>query len=181
VNTVVTQILTIAGVLLGSAATFVVTTSAERLRWRRTQSARWDDKRLAAYTEYSNAVKRMVRLCRRIAETRNLLATGRPVDVDAAFTELGEAETARTLTWETVLLLGDPATVSAARAWHEQVWRLERILRAENPEESAFVEAYKTTMLRRNEFYACARADLGVGSGTLPELTWSSLQPPTEQ
>jgi hypothetical protein len=32
VNPVVTQILTIAGVLLGAAATFVVTTTAERLR-----------------------------------------------------------------------------------------------------------------------------------------------------
>jgi hypothetical protein len=181
VNPVVTQILTIAGVLLGAAATFVVTTTAERLRWQRTQSARWDDKRLGAYTEYANAVKRMVRLCRRIAETRNLLATGRPVDLDEAFAEVAEAETERALTWETVLLLGDPATISAARAWHEQVWRLERLLRADRPDEAAFVEAYKTTMRLRNEFYACARADLGVTSGTLPELTWSSLESPADR
>lgn len=181
VNPVVTQILTIAGVLLGSAATFVVTTTSERLRWRRTQSARWDDKRLAAYTEYSNAVKRMVRLCRRVAETRNLLATGRPVDLDAAFAELAEAETERALNWETVLLLGDPAAISAARAWHEQVWQLERILREDRPDEAVFVDAYKNTMLLRNDFYARARTDLGVASGPLPELTWTSLQPPTDQ
>ena len=56
-NPVVTQILTIAGVLLGAGATFVVTTTTERIRWQRTQSTRWDDKRLAAYTEYANAVK----------------------------------------------------------------------------------------------------------------------------
>ena len=180
-NPVVTQILTIAGVLLGSAATFVVTTTTERLRWRRTQSARWDDKRLAAYTEYANAVKRMVRLCRRVAETRNLLGTGRPTDLDAAFAELAEAETARALNWETVLLLGDPATIAAARAWHEQVWQLERLLREDDPREATFVEAYKNTMRLRNDFYTCARADLGIASGTLPELTWTSLQPPTDQ
>lgn len=176
-NPTVTQVLTILGVLLGSAATFVATTTTERIRWRRTQSTRWDDKRLMAYTEYANVVKRSVRLCRRIAETRGLLTTGQPVDVDAALAELSEAETERALKWETILLLGDPATISAARAWHEQVWRLERILREVSSDATSFVDAYKNTMLLRNEFYACARADLVVMSGTLPELTWSSLEP----
>jgi hypothetical protein len=176
VNPIVAQVLTIVGVLLGSAATFIVTTATERTRWRRMRSSRWDDKRLMAYTEYANAVKRSVRLCRRIAETRNLLTTGQPIDVDAAFVEFAEAETERALKWETVLLLGDPATIVAARAWHEQVWRLERILREDHPDEPTFVEAYKNTMRLRNDFYACARADLDVTSGTLPELTWSSLE-----
>ena len=176
-NPIVAQVLTIAGVLLGATATFIATTTTERIRWRRAQSARWDDKRLAADTEYANAVKRSVRLCRRIAETRNLLTTGQPVDPDAAFAELAEAETERAMKWETVLLLGDPATISAARAWHEQVWRLERILREGSPDETAFVDAYKDTMRLRNDFYARARADLDVTSGTLPELTWSSIEP----
>ncbi|HKS48035.1 MAG TPA: hypothetical protein VJT49_23570 [Amycolatopsis sp.] len=176
-NPIVAQVLTIAGVLLGSAATFIATTTIERIRWRRTQSTRWDDKRLMAYTEYANAVKRSVRLCRRIAETRNLLTTGQPIDLDAAFAELAEAETERALKWETVLLLGDPATISAARAWHEQVWRLERILHEDSPDKTSFIDAYKNTMRLRNDFYACARADLDVTSGTLPELTWSSLEP----
>jgi len=177
VNPIVAQVLTILGVLLGAGATFGATTATERARWRRTQSSRWDDRRLMAYTDYANAVKRSVRLCRRIAETRNLLSTGQPIDVDAAFGEFADAETERALKWETVLLLGDPATIFAARAWHEQVWRLERILRADNPEEPTFVDAYKDTMRLRNDFYACARADLNVTSGTLPELTWSSLEP----
>jgi hypothetical protein len=177
VNPIVAQVLTIAGVLLGSAATFIATTTTERIRWRRTQFARWDDKRLMAYTEYANAVKRSVRLCRRIAETRNLLTTGQPIDLDAAFADLAEAETERALKWETVLLLGDPATISAARAWHEQVWRLESILHEDSPGETSFIDAYKKTMRLRNDFYTRARADLDVTSGTLPELTWNSLEP----
>ena len=176
-NPIVTQVLTILGVLLGSAGTFIATTTTERIRWRRTQSTRWDDKRLMAYTEYANTVKRSVRLCRRIAETKNLLTTGQPVDLDAAFAELAEAETERALKWETILLLGDPATISAARAWHEQVWRLERILREDSPGETPFIDVYKNTMRLRNEFYVYARADLDVTSGTLPELTWSSFEP----
>ncbi|ALG15210.1 hypothetical protein AOZ06_31935 [Kibdelosporangium phytohabitans] len=172
--------LTIAGVLLGSAATFVVTTLTERTRWRRAQVARWDDKRLQAYTEYANAVKQMVRLCRRIAETKNLLHTGRPIDIDTGFDELADAETERALKWETVLLLGASETVVAARTWHEQVWRLEHILQEDNPDESEFVEAYKKAMRLRNEFYAHARADLNVTGGELSELTWSSLLPPAK-
>jgi hypothetical protein len=95
VNPIVVQALTIAGVLLGSAATFVVTSTTERTRWRRAQSARWDDKRLVAYSEYANAVKHMVRLCRRIAETKGLLSTGQPIDLDSAFAALAEAKTHR--------------------------------------------------------------------------------------
>ncbi|PRY41252.1 hypothetical protein [Umezawaea tangerina] len=176
-NPIVAQVLTIAGVLLGSAATFLFTSTVERARWRRTQSARWDEQRLLAYSEYAHAVKRMVRLCRRIAETRKLLSTGQPVDLDTAFTDLAEAETDRAARWETVLLLGDPTTISAARAWSEQVWQLEHILRQEHPDPSAFTDAYRNAMRLRNDFYAHARGDLDITSGPLPELTWNSLHP----
>ncbi|MFL6143232.1 MAG: hypothetical protein ACJ72N_15385 [Labedaea sp.] len=176
-NPIVAQVLTIAGVLLGSATTFVVTSTTERTRWRRAQSARWDDKRLLAYSEYADAVKHMVRLCRRIAETKGLLSTGQAVVLDPAFAALAEAETERAARWEAVLLLGDPTTISAARAWSEQVWRLERILREEHPDASSFISAYQDAMRLRNEFYARARADLDITTGPLPELTWRSLQP----
>ncbi|MEU7526714.1 hypothetical protein AB0A74_13350 [Saccharothrix sp. NPDC042600] len=175
-NPIVAQVLTIAGVLLGSAATFVATHTIERTRWRRAQSARWDDKRLAAYSEYAESVKHMVRLCRRIAETRGFLTTGQPVDLDATFAALAEAETERAARWETVLLLGEPDTISAARAWSEQVWRLERILREADPDRSSFAEAYRTAMRLRNTFYNHARTDLDITSGPLPELEWKSIQ-----
>jgi hypothetical protein len=177
VNPIVAQVLTIAGVLLGSAATFVVTSATERARWRRAQSARWDDKRLVAYSEYANAVKQMVRLCRRIAETKGLLSTGQPFDLGDAFTALADAETRRAAQWETVLLLGEPATISAARAWSEQAWRLELILREDQPDATSFATAYRDAMRLRNEFYAHARADLAITSGPLPDLTWNSLNP----
>ncbi|HET9142939.1 hypothetical protein [Actinophytocola sp.] len=174
-NPIVAQALTIAGVLLGSAATFLVTSATERTRWRRAQSARWDDKRLVAYSEYANAVKQMVRLCRRIAETKGLLSTGQAIELEPAFAALAEAETLRAARWETVLLLGEPATITAARAWSEQVWQLERILRAEDPDAEAFLDGYRSAMRLRNEFYAQARADLDITSGPLPELNWKSL------
>jgi hypothetical protein len=90
-----------------------------------------------------------------------------------------EAETERALSWETVLLLGEPATIAAARAWHEQAWRLERMLREDQPDQALFIDAYKEAMRLRNKFYAHARIDLDVTSGPLPELTWNSLEPPS--
>lgn len=176
-NPIVAQALTIAGVLLGSAATFIVTSATERTRWQRAQSARWDDKRLLAYSEFANAVKHMVRLCRRIAETKRLLPTGQPIDLKAAFAEFAEGETQRALKWETVLLLGEPSTIAAARTWYEQVWRLEHILREEEPDKSSFIDAYQDSMRLRNEFYAQARKDLNITSGPLPELTSNSTKP----
>lgn len=177
-NPIVAQALTIAGVLLGSAATFVVTSTTERTRWRRAQSARWDDKRLVAYSEYAKAVKHMIRLCRRIAETKGLLSTGQPIDLDSAFTALADAETERAARWETILLLGEPTTISAARAWSEQAWQLEHILRDDHPDAATFIDAYRKAMRLRNDFYAHARTDLDITSGSLPELTWNSLEPP---
>jgi hypothetical protein len=171
VNPIVAQALTIAGVLLGSAATFIVTSTTERTRWRRAQAARWDDKRLLAYSEFANAVKHMVRLCRRIAETKRVIPTGEPLDdLAAAFAAFSEGETQRALKWETVMLLGDPTTISAARTWYEQVWRLEHILRAEHPDRSLFISAYQDAMRLRNEFYNRAREDLNIASGPFPEV-----------
>jgi len=170
VNPIVAQALTIAGVLLGSTATFIITSATERTRWQRAQSARWDEKRLLAYTEFANAVKHMVRLCRRIAETRSLLPTGRPIDLNSAFAAFAEGETQRALKWETVMLLGEPTTISAARTWYEQVWRLEHILRAERPDRSVFISAYQDAMRLRNEFYNRAREDLNIVSGPFPEV-----------
>lgn len=180
-NPIVTQALTIAGVLLGSAATFIVTSTTERTRWRRAQAARWDDKRLLAYSEFANAVKHMVRLCRRIAETKGVLPTGEPLDdLDAAFAALAEGETQRALKWETIMLLGEPTTIAAARTWYEQVWRLENILREEHPDKTLFITGYQEAMRLRNEFYAHARKDLNITSGDLPELrTLSQILPPS--
>lgn len=112
----------------------------------------------------------MVRLCRRIAETKNLLTTGQPIDLDSALAALAEAETQRAAKWEPVLLLGEPTTISAARAWYEQVWRLEHILRGEHPDRNLFINAYKDAMRLRNEFYAHARTDLNITTGPLPRI-----------
>jgi hypothetical protein len=101
---------------------------------------RWDDKRLTTYSAFANAVKNMVRLCRRIAETRGLLPRESP-STSKPRSPTSPKATQRALKWETVLLLGDPTTISAARTWYEQAWRLEQILREDRPDQSSFINA----------------------------------------
>jgi hypothetical protein len=170
------QILTIASVVVGVLASFVATSLTERSRWKRAQSTRWDEKRLTAYAEYGNAIKSSVRLCYRIAATRSLVPTSQPIDVQAGLNALAEAENERAARWETVLLVGEPATISAARKWHEAVWKLELLVRADDTEADAFIETYKACVRLRNEFYGRARLDLGVLSGDIPAPTFGSLR-----
>lgn len=175
-NALVQQILTLAAVLLGASASFAVTSLTERSRWRRSQSARWDDKRLMAYSEYANAVKVIVRLCYRIAVAKGLVAPGQPIEIESGLNALANAENERAVKWETVLLLGEPGTISAARTWHEGAWKLEFILREQSADGAKFIETYKETVHLRNLFYASARFDLGVRSGDLPQPTFGALR-----
>jgi hypothetical protein len=170
----VQQILTLVGVIVGAGASFTASTLTERARWRRTQSTRWDDRRLAAYTEYANAVKTTVKLCHRIATAQGLVPAGQPLDREAALDALADAETERTEKWETVLLLGDPDTVTAARTWHSRVWQLELVIRGQHDSED-FSTVYRDSFRLRNEFYARARTDLGV-HGALPAPTFGALK-----
>lgn len=175
-SAVTQQVLTIASVVVGVLASFVATSLTERARWKRSQSARWDEKRLTAYSEYGNAVKASVRLCYRIAAARNLVPTSQPIEMQAGLSALAEAENERAARWETVLLLGEPLTISAARKWHEAVWKLELLVQAPAVEASTFVEAYKESVRLRNTFYGRARLDLGVLSGDIPTPTFGSLR-----
>lgn len=50
------------GAVVGAITAFVLGDFGERRRWRRDQGVRWDAARLSAYTEYCNAVKRIVHI-----------------------------------------------------------------------------------------------------------------------
>jgi hypothetical protein len=114
------------GVLLGALATFIKTQAAERARWHRQQSTRWDDKRLAAYTEYANAVKHVISTAVRLAAVRGIYPDDEWFGRDSTVEDLAEAEEQRTLKWEAVLLLGSNEVIAAGREWHQTAFRLMR-------------------------------------------------------
>ncbi|MEU2257425.1 hypothetical protein ABZ540_30060 [Nocardia xishanensis] len=154
--------------VLGAGSTFAATTLTERAKWRRSQDTRWDDKRLTAYSEYANALKQYVQISYRLAAARGYPAVALPIDIEVGLQALAEAESEKTIKWEGVLLLGSPAAVAAARAWNRAAWELGWAARGHVIEPAEYVRRYSEMGRRRNEFYECARADLGVRSGELP-------------
>lgn len=154
---------TLLGVLLGALATFSVTTLTERTRWRRAQETRWDERRLHSYIEYANAVKKVVSVASRVLVARGVSAAGgQPLDVEPGLALLAEAEDERSLTWETVLLLGSNTVIDAGRQWHQIAWRLAKFAQEEQPDEQDVTAAYTAYNAARAAFYGSARGDLGL-------------------
>ncbi|BAL91277.1 hypothetical protein AMIS_60570 [Actinoplanes missouriensis 431] len=165
------QYAALVGAVLGGLFTFLLVRAGERHRQRREQRSRWDAERLAAYVEYGTAVKRVVRVASGMARTRGLSHSSEAVPLDRGRTELADAAAARAVTWESVLLLGHPETVRAARAWHQTVWQLEFFARGVLTSEASWVQALSEFERTRDEFYQCARRDLGM-AGYLPPALW---------
>ncbi len=162
------QVLTVVGVLLGAGTTFAFTTWTERSRWRRTEQSKWDERRLVAYNEFAHAVKQYAMISMRLAAARGFPNTAAPIDHDEGLAALADADVAKSLKWEIVLLVGSPATVTAARRWNKAVWELTYVARGVDMTHEEYVRRYEEAGRLRNEFYECARADLGVRGGELP-------------
>ena len=108
------QLPALIGVVVGALASYLAGAASERARWRREQSARWDDRRAQAYAEYGYAVNVYVQ-CLRAAAMRTQAAGCNRAGYDETLTELGKATDERTAKWEWVLLLGNPKIIAAAR------------------------------------------------------------------
>lgn len=164
------QLLVLLGVIVGALGSYLTTSVTERARWKRAFDTRWDDRRVEAYAAYGQSVKRMIVIASQIAAGRDFWADAEPLaPTQVNLDLLAAAETERASQWETVLLLGHPKTVAAARNWHEHAWRLEAYARGRlTGSASDWQEARTATDAARAAFYESARSDLGVGSGSLP-------------
>ncbi|MET8775428.1 hypothetical protein ABZV58_10435 [Nocardia sp. NPDC004654] len=176
---VVQQLLTLAAVVLGAGSTFSATVLIERTKWRRNLDTRWDDKRLAAYIDHASGMKKALIVCMRLAERHGYSAEWPPINRDAAIAELAATDAERITNWEALFLLGSPKAVVAAQRWNEAIWGFRHLALSEHPDHGEYVQLFETMGRLRNEFYDCARADLGVISGALtPEIGAWLREPP---
>jgi hypothetical protein len=172
-NPLVQELPVLIGVGVGALASFATTSLGDRARWRRERAARWDEARMRAYAEYGDAIKKVTHLASRIAAGRGLPHSVESLAPDAAAIEaLSNAGGERARAWESVLLLGDPETVAAARAWHQAVWRLEWFATGRLTAADQWEPAMRETEVTRDRFYDCARRDLGVKGGAVPTPPW---------
>ncbi|MGW6421095.1 hypothetical protein ACWF82_00315 [Nocardia sp. NPDC055053] len=171
------QVLTMAGVLLGGGTTFVLTTWTERSRWRRAEQSKWDDRRLVAYNEFAHALKQYALISMRLSAARGFPNAGQPIDLEEGLRALVDADSEKSLKWEIVLLLGSPEAVAAARRWNKAAWELGYVAMGADMAHDEYVRKYEEMGRLRNEFYECARGDLGVRSGELPPGNKAWLPP----
>jgi hypothetical protein len=166
---IVQQLPALIGVVIGVMASYLAGAAAEHTRWRREQSSRWDDKRAQAYADYAYAVKNVYVQCMRAAELRRQGDGDDLAAYEEALIELGKLADERTAKWESVLLLGNPETIAAARVWHRRIWQAERFARGERTDEDQWDSVLDDINVDRARFYAAARQDLGITSGVIPQ------------
>lgn len=165
------QLVVLAGVIIGALASYLTTAATERARWKRTLDSRWDDRRVEAYAAYGQAVKEIILIASRLAAGQGITLTHRALALTQENLDLlEEANAVRAAAWEKVLLLGNPDTVAAARAWHENAWRLQSLMRELHQGDS---KRWETARSAANDaraiFYESARNDLRVIGGRLPD------------
>ena len=167
------------GVALGAGMSYVASALTERSRLRHETSARWEARLVDAIASYSSALKMQSRICLRIAGSYWPPMTTNPIDPQDGRRALAEYEDERSAEFERLLLLADESVVAAARAWQEAVWALHPI--QNGPEvmgRERFEAQLRVAALRRDAFYAGARAQLGVaGFGSIAPDRVSRLDP----
>jgi hypothetical protein len=182
VEPLLAQLPALLGVLLGAFSTIIAAAVNDRLRWRRSISFRWDEARLAAYADYARAVKGCYTVATRVAASRQPTLSPSPLDPDTGRLRLADAHDERTKAWESMLLLGDPAAVQAAREWRAAVWRLEELALAGTVSAEVLLERWRELTVEvnvaRDRFYEAARQSLLVQGGPVPQASWLATDAP---
>ncbi|MFJ6790358.1 hypothetical protein [Streptomyces angustmyceticus] len=155
----ISQLVTLLGVLVGALTSYLSTTVAERARHRRMLETRWDERKLNVYVEYAAVVKEAGRAAGRARKEQDQELR------QQALAEMEDAEKRRSLVFESMALLADPSAFAAAHEVNRVLWQWLRVARdpdcATVPTGTALIEALNTLHER-------ARRDLGV-TGAHPD------------
>ena len=164
----VQMILPLVGVVIGAVGSFLASSAGEHARWRRQQRTRWDARRVEAYADYGDAVKRVYVACLQIVYARKHGVGSDPSTIDERIADLVRLSSERTSKWETILLLGDAETIVAARKWHRLVWEMERIAHGKPATDESWRQAWMAAYAERTAFHEAARRNLGIADPALP-------------
>jgi hypothetical protein len=169
------QLPTLLGVAVGALASYLVASAGERARWRRAQETRWDDRRAAAYADYAELVKQMLRACLRLAAEHGFRPLGVVETTGNAQEELARIESKRTSTFETLLLLGDVDTLRAVQSYTQLALELMQEARRQPVDREAWMAVVRELEIARCAFHDAARRDLGVRHRpkAISDVMWS--------
>ncbi|WP_033220102.1 hypothetical protein [Kitasatospora phosalacinea] len=161
----VTQLVTIAAVLLGGLSTYATNQLVERSKRRDTLRVRWDEKKLDAYVEYVGSVRSCIYASVLAYEVTHSIRD-MPRTEHELLMDLTEAEGRRALAFERLMMLAGDQVIESAHAVNAAAlaidWRARRLVDGSLEE----WRALHTEIFRAiNVFHEVARADLGVSGG----------------
>ncbi|MFG3505098.1 hypothetical protein ACGF5F_06240 [Streptomyces sp. NPDC047821] len=153
----VTQVITLVGVLIGALASFLATAMAERAKFRREMATRWDERKLDAYIEYTSCIKEILRAARTV-----FAAWEAGEDRAEGLAALEATEAKRSVLFEGLLLLADDDAAELARRVNERTWAVLRLARDPDGEGTPD-EVGLAVIDALNDFHKAAKADLLIG------------------
>ncbi|MBL1096082.1 hypothetical protein [Streptomyces coffeae] len=156
----VTQVITLIGVLIGALASFLATAMAERAKFRREIATRWDERKLDAYVQYTSCIKEVLRAARTVFAAWE--ADQDPADGLAA---MESAEAKRSVHFEGLVLLADEDAAEVAKRVNERTWAVLRLARDPGGGHGAPEEVGLAVIEALNDFHKAAKADLLIGRG----------------
>ncbi len=158
----VTQLVTIAAVVLGALTTYVTNNLVERSKRRDGLRVRWDEKKLDAYVEYVGAVRSCIYAAVLAYEVTEDLRS-MPRTEHELLMDLTEMEGRRALAFERLMMLAGEDVIEAGHAVNVATlaidWRARRLVDGTLAEWRALHADAFTAI---NRFHDAARADLGV-------------------
>lgn len=166
------QLPTLLGVVVGAIGAMASSSLTDRMRWRRDQAVRWDQRRLDAYVAFTATLKDVVRICFRVTAPRRPGTATIPVDRESAIDVLEDAERRNSKDWESLLLLGDAETVDAARRWRKTAGVLARLSMSDDWNAEQWRAAVHSLDQARDEFHLAARRALGVTGGSVEQFAF---------
>ncbi|MFF4394149.1 hypothetical protein [Streptomyces sp. NPDC001480] len=159
------QLPALIGVVIGALGSYLAVVRGDQARFRREQAARWEERRLAVYTDYARTLKKAVTLTYRVAAHLGNDPHPHPLSPQEAAPLLAEAGLARDPAGEALLLLGSTAVVEKARVWVVTLMEMERFLRERTRDPEAWQELLERQRAGREGYYTAVREDLALPPG----------------
>lgn len=159
------QLPALPGVVIGALGSYWAVARGDRVRFRREREARWEERRLAVYTDYARALKKSVTLTYRVAASLGNDPHPHPLTPEEAAPLIAEAIVARDPHGEALLLLGDPQVVAKAREWVATLLEMEEFLRERTEDPQAWQALLQRQRAGREGYYAAVRNDLALPPG----------------
>ncbi|MET7700100.1 hypothetical protein [Streptomyces sp. NPDC005485] len=153
------------GMIVGALGSYLVVVRGDQVRFRREQAARWEERRLAVYSDYARYLKKSITLAYRVAAHLGNDPHPHPLSPEEAAPLLAEAAVGRDPSGEALLLLGTEEVVQKAREWVLVVIEMERFLGDRIQDPQAWQVLIERQRAGRESYYAAIRRDLSLPPG----------------